>query len=151
MLGSKGKAPDQATESCLRTFPSASLLLLIWQGPNPAHLKPRRTPNLTLLILLVLGSALADVQVRNTGVAFVELLMSHGTDSVRTNLAGSVGVKTEIWEFKYHFCSILTPGEQTPPQRHTSKAGRELPRMTAVMLCYSSRTRSHYLCVLCGF
>lgn len=50
------------------------------------------------------------------------------TDSVRTNLAGSVGVKTEIWEFKYHFCSILMPGEQTPPQRHTSKAGRELPR-----------------------
>lgn len=31
------------------------------------------------------------------------LLMSHGTDSVRTNLAGSVGVKTAIWEFKYHF------------------------------------------------
>lgn len=56
------------------------------------------------------------------------LLMSHGTDSVRTNLAGSVGVKTEIWEFKYHFCSMLMPGEQTPPQRHTSKAGRELLR-----------------------
>lgn len=31
------------------------------------------------------------------------LLMSHGTDSVRTNLAGSVGVKTAIWEFKYYF------------------------------------------------
>ena len=26
------------------------------------------------------------------------LLMSHGTDSVRTNLAGSVGVKTVIWK-----------------------------------------------------
>lgn len=31
------------------------------------------------------------------------LLISHGTDSVRTNLAGSVGVKTANWEFKYHF------------------------------------------------
>lgn len=56
------------------------------------------------------------------------LLMSHGTDSVRTNLAGSVGVKTEIWEFKYHFCSVTMPGEQTPPQRPTPKAGRELLR-----------------------
>lgn len=49
------------------------------------------------------------------------LLMSHGTDSVRTNLAGSVGVKTVIWKFKYHFCSVPMPGEQIPPQRPTPR------------------------------
>lgn len=53
------------------------------------------------------------------------LLMSHGTDSVRTNLAGSVGVKTAIWEFKYHFGFIRlgqesiarTPPPEGPPRR----------------------------------
>lgn len=48
--------------------------------------------------------------------------MSHGTDSVRTNLAGSVGVKTAIGEFKYHIHYVLSFQESrawTPPQRPT--------------------------------
>lgn len=56
------------------------------------------------------------------------LLMSHGTDSVRTNLAGSVGIKTARWEFKYHFGFILECQEstaQTPPPRPTPKTGKE--------------------------
>lgn len=50
------------------------------------------------------------------------LLMSHGTDSVRTNLAGSVGAKTAIWEFKYHLGFRLLfqdPRVRIPPQRPT--------------------------------
>lgn len=50
------------------------------------------------------------------------LLMSQGTDSVRTNLAGSVGVKTAIGEFKYHLGFVPSCQEsrpQTLPRRPT--------------------------------
>lgn len=43
------------------------------------------------------------------------LLMSHGTDSVRTSLAGSVGIKAAIWEFKYYLG--FYPGQQRPTPR----------------------------------
>lgn len=69
--------------------------------------------------------------------------MSHGTDSVRTNLAGSVGVKTVMWEFKYHFCSVLSRQESralTPPQRPTPKTGRDSLKMILTVLCHDTGT-----------
>lgn len=60
------------------------------------------------------------------------LLMSHGTDSVRTNLAGSVGVKTAIREFKYRFVFIPFYPEgiaQIPPSRKPAPSmGREFSK-----------------------
>lgn len=55
------------------------------------------------------------------------LLMSHGTDSVRTSLAGSVGIKAAIWEFKYYLGFYSRTAEAHP------QAGRDSLKMTAVM------------------
>lgn len=64
------------------------------------------------------------------------LLMSHGTDSVRTNLAGSVGVKTAIWEFKYHFGFIVLCQERaelTPTSKaHPRPEGNSLKTIVVV-------------------
>lgn len=53
--------------------------------------------------------------------------MSHGTDSVRTSLAGSVGIKAAIWEFKYYLGFYSRTAEAHP------QAGRDSLKMTAVM------------------
>ena len=82
------------------------------------------------------------------------LLMSHGTDSVRTNLAGSVGVKTAIWEFKYNFCSVLSRQESralTPPQRPTPQTGREFPKNDNHCVVPRYWDTFPTICVLCGF
>lgn len=49
----------------------------------------RKAGHLTLLILLVLGSVWLTCRSEYLGGFLKGLLISHGTDSVRTNLAGS--------------------------------------------------------------